>query len=242
MYRTDVNNRDRGGAIALVLAIHAGLLLAFLHLSGKIDLADPQSTLKVFDVTQPPPPPPPAALAKPKPKNKEGGSAPPKCEERGDFGGCANAQGATAAAQPNCRRRNTAAGQRCYAGRLELQGRALARGAPVTAPAVARVATGLAEGAVAPFRSCSCAASPRAITRRRSCAAGRAAAPSTFACRIEPDGRPSRCDVMRSFGNASADQWTCSLIMQRGRFRPALDARGVPISAWFGYKQADSGR
>ena len=58
--------------------------------------------------------------------------------------------------------------------------------------------------------------------------------------RIEPDGRPSRCDVMRSFGNASADQWTCSLIIQRGRFRPALDARGVPISAWFGYKQADS--
>ena len=76
MYRTDVNNRDRGGAIALVLAIHAGLLLAFLHLSGKIDLTDPQGALKVFDVTQPPPPPPPAALAKPKPKDKQGGSAP----------------------------------------------------------------------------------------------------------------------------------------------------------------------
>ena len=76
MYRTDVNNRDRGGAIAAVLAIHAGLLLAFLHLSGRIDLVDPQSALKVFDVTQPPPPPPPAAIAKPKPKDKEGGSAP----------------------------------------------------------------------------------------------------------------------------------------------------------------------
>jgi protein TonB len=60
--------------------------------------------------------------------------------------------------------------------------------------------------------------------------------------RIEPDGHPSRCDVMRSFGNASIDQWTCSLVMERGRFRPALDARGVPIAAWFGYKQVDISR
>jgi protein TonB len=57
--------------------------------------------------------------------------------------------------------------------------------------------------------------------------------------RIEPDGRPSRCDVMRGFGNPAADQWTCSLIMQRGVFRPARDAAGRPVSAWFGYKQAD---
>jgi protein TonB len=60
--------------------------------------------------------------------------------------------------------------------------------------------------------------------------------------RIEPNGRPSQCDVMRSFGNPSIDQWTCSLVMQRGVFRPALDARGVPIAAWFGYKQVDISR
>jgi protein TonB len=60
--------------------------------------------------------------------------------------------------------------------------------------------------------------------------------------RIEPNGRPSRCDVMRGFGNPAIDQWTCALIMQRGMFRPALDARGVPVSAWFGYKQVDIGR
>jgi hypothetical protein len=30
--------------------------------------------------------------------------------------------------------------------------------------------------------------------------------------------------------------------MQRGQFRPALDARGAPVSAWFGYKQVDIGR
>jgi protein TonB len=60
--------------------------------------------------------------------------------------------------------------------------------------------------------------------------------------RIEPNGRPSQCDVMRSYGDPLADQWTCSLIVQRGVFRPALDARGTPIAAWYGYIQRDTGR
>jgi protein TonB len=59
--------------------------------------------------------------------------------------------------------------------------------------------------------------------------------------RVEPNGRPSRCDVMRSFGDAMADQWTCALLMQRAEFRPALDARGAPVASWFGYKQVDIG-
>ena len=44
------------------------------------------------------------------------------------------------------------------------------------------------------------------------------------------------------FGSPSIDQWTCSLVMERGLFRPALDARGAPVAAWFGYKQVDIGR
>src|SRR5436305_9611154 len=77
MYRSGLDRRDRGGAIAAVVAIHAALLFALLHMSGKIDLADPQSVLRVFDVGQPPPPPPPPPQQKqPKPKAKEGGSAP----------------------------------------------------------------------------------------------------------------------------------------------------------------------
>ncbi|HEU4704226.1 MAG TPA: TonB family protein, partial [Sphingomicrobium sp.] len=58
--------------------------------------------------------------------------------------------------------------------------------------------------------------------------------------RVEPTGRPSQCDVMRSYGDPAADQWTCSLVMQRAQFRPATDARGRPIAAWFGYVQSDS--
>ena len=70
MYRSNLKTRDKSGAIAAVAAIHAGLLFVFLHLSGKIDSADPQSVTRVFDVTEVPPlqstpePPTPAQLAK----------------------------------------------------------------------------------------------------------------------------------------------------------------------------------
>ena len=82
MYRSDLNPRDRGGALAAVLAIHAGLLFMLLHLSGRIDLADPQSVLQTIDLSTPPPPPPVSppppqrAADSPKPKEKEGGSSP----------------------------------------------------------------------------------------------------------------------------------------------------------------------
>src|SRR3954452_13983111 len=80
MYRTNLNNKDKGGAIAAVVAIHAALLFALLHMSGRIDLTDPQSALRVIDIGEgpppPPPPPPPQQQQKPKPKEKEGGSAP----------------------------------------------------------------------------------------------------------------------------------------------------------------------
>jgi protein TonB len=79
MYRSNLNARDKGGAIAAVIAIHAALLFAFLNMSGKMDLGDAQSPLRVFDVNEvpppPPPPPPPRQSAEqPKPKQEEGGS------------------------------------------------------------------------------------------------------------------------------------------------------------------------
>ena len=81
MYRSDLKSRDKGSAVAAVVAIHAALLFAFLHLSGKINLADPQSALRVFDITEVPPPPPsqpepPRATSETqKPKEQEGAAS-----------------------------------------------------------------------------------------------------------------------------------------------------------------------
>jgi protein TonB len=82
MYRANLDNRAKAGAIAGALAINAALLLAFLHMSGRIDLTDPSAALQIVDIVNPlppppePPPPPPSAQRQSKPKEKEGGSAP----------------------------------------------------------------------------------------------------------------------------------------------------------------------
>ena len=79
MYRTDLTSKDKSGAMAAVLAIHAGLAFALLQMSGQIDLTDPQDALRVFDINEivpppPPPPPPPQQAEQPRPKEEEGGS------------------------------------------------------------------------------------------------------------------------------------------------------------------------
>ncbi len=239
MYRSNVNNRDRGSAIAAVLAIHAGLLLAFLHLSGRIDLSEPEEAIAVFDVTQPPPPPP--SLSKPKPKDKQGGSAPRNVKSE-----------ATPVVAPPPRVEPQQPNPIVVA-KTPGQSSDASQGASTPGPGTGAGGIGTGSGSGSSGAGSGGgggiavpAALVRGITARDYPTAIMRGWPRGGAIfvrlRIEADGRPSRCDVMRSFGDSSADQWTCSLIMQRGRFRPALDARGVPISAWFGYKQADAGR
>ena len=58
-YRSNLETRDKGGAITAVIAIHAALLFAFLNLSGKMDLPVAETVTRVFDLKRPPPPPPP---------------------------------------------------------------------------------------------------------------------------------------------------------------------------------------
>lgn len=51
---------------------------------------------------------------------------------------------------------------------------------------------------------------------------------------VAPTGRVSECKVTRSSGNASLDETTCRLIVQRFRYRPARDSRGKPTFAMIG--------
>ncbi|HET7816989.1 MAG TPA: hypothetical protein VFK58_05370, partial [Sphingomicrobium sp.] len=59
MYAPTLKARDKGGAIAAVIAVHAALLFVFLHLSGRVDLpAATREITRVFDVREVPPPEP----------------------------------------------------------------------------------------------------------------------------------------------------------------------------------------
>jgi protein TonB len=245
-YRTEVDRRDRAGAIVAVAAIHCALLFAFLHLSGRIDLTDPQTALEIIDIVdlaKPEPPPPPPQQSSAKPKEKEGGAAPKNVKSEATPVVAPKPQVAPQIPNP------VVAGETPRSGADATQGAAPVPG-PGTGAGGVGSGTGSGLGGSGPGGGGGGIAMParllRGIGGRDYPPAIRASWPSGGAVfvrlRIEPNGRPSRCDVMRGFGNPDADQWTCSLIMQRGQFRPALDSAGRPVSAWFGYRQADVSR
>lgn len=246
MYRTDLNRRDKSGAMAAVLAIHAGLAFALLHMSGAIDVADSGSVIRVFDVDEvippPPPPPPPKQAEKPRPKEKEGGSPANLKSE------------ATPVVAPKPRielpvKPPIAVTETPRQGAAPTQGAADVRG-PGTGAGGIGSGTGTGSGAGPGGGGGGGEATRPTIIRGIE---GRDYPPQIqrrwprggaifLRLRIEPSGRPSQCDVMRSYGDPVADQWTCSLIMERGVFRPATNARGQPVAAWYGYVQRERDR
>lgn len=227
--------------MAAVLAIHAVLAFALLHMSGTIEIDDPQRALRVFDITEivlPPPPPPPQRQAeRPKPRKEEGGSPanvkseatpvvapkprielpvkPPIAVTETPREGAAPTQGAGEVSGPGTGAGGSGTGTGSGSGAGPGGG-----GGEGTRPALLRGITGRDY--------------PAAI-RRSWPRGGRI----FVRVRVEPNGRPSQCDVMRSYGDRAADQWTCALVMERAQFRPATDSRGTPIPAWFGYVQSD---
>lgn len=48
---------------------------------------------------------------------------------------------------------------------------------------------------------------------------------------VQADGRVSNCGAVRSSGKADLDAFTCRLVEQRMRFRPALNAQGNPVAS-----------
>jgi len=243
MYRSDLNPRDRSTAIAAVVAIHAALAFLVLHKFGDVIVKAGTAAMKTFDVRDIPPPPPPQQEQRSKPKEKEGGSSPQNIKSE-----------ATPVVAPKPRI-ETPPVQPIAASETPRQGTAPTQGAsnvpgPGTGAGGQGTCTGSGAGGTGPGGGGGGVATPASLVRGIS---GRDYPPGIrerwprggvifLRLRIEPNGRPSRCDVMRSFGDALTDQWTCSLMMSRASFRPALDSRGVPVSAWFGYKQVDSGR
>lgn len=246
MYRTDLSNRDKSGAIAAVLAIHAAIAFALLRLSGQVDLQDMQDPLRVFEITEaippspPPPPPPPQQAQQPKPKKEEGGSAPNIKSE------------ATPIVAPEPRIpivSPVAVSETPAQGTAPTQGAAAVRG-PGTGSGGTGTGTGGGSGAGSGGGGGGGVATQPRIVRG---IVGREYPPQIqrrwprggaifLRLRIEPNGRPSQCDVMRSYGDPVADQWTCSLIMERGIFRPATNMRGQPVAAWYGYVQRERDR
>lgn len=247
MYRAHLAAKDRSGAIAAVAAIHAALLLAFLHMSGTIDLGETQRVLRVFDVDvlKPPPPPPPRPTPQSRPRQKEGGAAPKNIKSE-----------ATPVVAPKPRI-ETPPVQKIAATETPRQGVAATRGAstvrgPGTGAGGAGTGTGSGAGGNGPGGGGDqgVAVDARLITPRLSghdyprelLQAWPRGAPVFVGLRINPGGTVSECKIFRSSGNPAIDSETCNLAHLKFRFRPALNRFGQPIASWKGYVQEPQDR
>lgn len=239
-YRIDISARDRGGAVLAVIAIHAALLLVFLHLSGKLDVAGAQQALSVFDLANPPPPPPPERRQASKPRQKQGASAPRNIKSR-----------ATPVAAPKPKVQSPPV-------KVIVASATPGKGAAATegAASVAGPGTG-AGGAGSGAGSGSGGAGPGGGGDNGVAEPPRLASPvlsgydfsrdmlgqwprgATVFLRLRVDARGyvSECMVDRGTGVALIDSAICNLAYQRLRFRPALNRGGQAVAGWFGYAQ-----
>ena len=245
MYRSDLKTRDKSGAIAAVIAIHACLLFVFMHLSGRIDLADPQSVLRTFDVREVPPPPPsppeaPRTAESEKPKEQEGAAsaqnirsqatpvvAPkprielpvpvPVTPTQTPNEGAAPTQGAAPVAGPG-----TGAGGIGTGTGSGGAGSGTGGGGSGLAATRARLAVPPLRGRDFPRQLLD--AWPRGVT-------------IWMRVRVDPNGGVLQCIVDRGTGNPAFDSQVCAIVQRRLRYFPGLNQDRQRVADWAGYRQ-----
>jgi protein TonB len=250
MYRPKLNTSDKGGAIAGVIAIHAGLAFAFLHLSGTVDLTDPQSALRVINLAEvkpppppePPPPPPERQVQTEKPKEKEGGSSPKNLKSE-----------ATPVVAPKPRivipvPPKIAVAEKPREGAAPTQGASDVQG-PGTGAGGTGTGTGSGAGGSGTggggsggkLASRSRLSTPVLTGRNFSRDLLRAwprGADVFTRLRVDANGYVIQCIVDRGTGNPAIDNEVCERIRTYLRFEPAVDESGQRVADWAGYRQA----
>ena len=238
-YRTDINTRDRGGAIALVVAIHAALLFAFLHLSGKIDLTETQAAMSLFDFTNKPPPPPPPPHHQPKAKLKEGGSAPKNIRSEATPVVAPKPVIVTPPVQQIAATETPRQGAAPTQGAADVRGPGTGAGGQGNGTGSGNGGNGLGgggTGAVEPPHLVTPVLSGRDFPRDMF-EQWPPRATVFLRLRVDARGTVAECMVDRGTGVASIDSVICNLAHERLRFRPALNRSGQAVAGWFGYAQ-----
>lgn len=247
MYRSDLNPRDRGGAIAAVTAIHAVLLFVFMHLSGRIDLADPQSTLRVFDIRDVPPPPTPQVQQQPRertqqPEEEEGGAAPENIRSQATPVVAPKPPVQLPIPLPVTPSPTPNEGAAPTQGASTVPGPGTGAGGTGTGTGAGTGGTGTGGGGDGGIATRARLLTPSLRTRdyppelRQRLSDG--ASPFVIFT-VQPNGRVTGCRVYQSSGDPAVDDMTCRLVTARFVYRPATNRRGEPVSSQMAYRQAN---
>jgi protein TonB len=245
MYRSDLQARDKGGAVAAVVAIHAVLLFMLLNLSGRMGIAPPQSVLRVFNVSEAPPPPPeavpqPQTQAKQeKPKETEGAASPKNIRSTATEIVAPKPRIALPLPVPMTATQTPNVGVQPTQGASNVVGPGTGAGGTGTGTGSGgsgRGTGGGQGGAVSPPHLVTAVLRGRDFPRTM-LDQWPLGATIFLRLRVDDRGYVSECTVDRGTGVAAIDSTICNLAHDRLRFRPALDRAGQPVAGWFGYAQ-----
>ena len=222
------NNPDRAKAAVAALLVHVAIGAAFLT-GLVVNVSKPQSeVLDTFNVAPPPPPPPIVEEAEAAPK--------------GDPGEAGKRAEPTPVVAPKPK--------------IELPAKAPVAAAPVAgqgaAPSAGAAAAGSGTGAggsgsgrggggtggdgagFTPAQKIS--KIPDREYRRIMTLSGSRRGSVGLSIRVDPDGVPANCRIVRTSGNPNVDSLMCQLTSTWVRFRPARDPQGRAVAqdiTWF---------
>jgi protein TonB len=243
MQRSPLTLRDRAGAIAAVVLVHVGILLAMLS-AGTVGLgeAEPDVPIETFDVIEPPQPPPQVVEeVKPEPRPRdEGEASPPNLKSQATPVVVPPPRVELPRPTPIVASETPGQGTQPTQGAAPVPGPGTGAGGAGTGTGSGGAGSGTGGGgggegtrpSVIPGTTLTSRDYPREVLR-----AWPRRARVFVAVRVQVDGRATNCRVDRSSGNPVVDQWTCQLVEQRVRFRPATDENGRATVSWYGYMQ-----
>ena len=234
----------------MVAAIHVALAFALINMSPPIRQALPEQVVELFDVTEPPPPPEEVVVEQipaPKedaPKEEEGAASPKNIRSQATPVTAPKPPIQLPIPSPMPVSPTPRQGNQPTQGASNVVGPGTGAGGIGTGTGSGGSGSGTGGGG-----SGGIATRPavlRGITNRdypdevaRFWPRGGAV---FIAVRVLPNGRATDCKINRSIGIPAIDQWTCKLVEERAVFRPATDANGRPVAAWYGYIQREVGR
>lgn len=243
MYRIDLNHRDRAGTVILVVLVHVALAYVFLNMSGTLRVIGREVIPQLIDLDLEEPVPPIVEVP------LEEDAAP---EEEGAASAENIRSTATPVVAPKPRivlpvpppipvTETPNTGSDPTQGAADRPGPGTGAGGVGTGTGSGGSGSGTGGGGAGqgtrPVLITPTLEGRRDYPRevlRRWPRGGRA----YVRFQVDVAGRPFNCNIDRSSGDPVVDQWTCSLVLSKLRFRPATDDRGRPIISWYGYIQA----